>query len=906
MKHMKKSFLALLALFALLASCLTPALADTELPYTAYNYDYWDDIELAPAAYVPKGAVLGSQLTWNGEPLGDFKSPQDLCVAPDGRVYLADSGNNRIVVLSGDMTRVENVITGFENHGTADTFATPTGLAVAEDGTLYIADSMNRRVVALRSDGTLDRILEIPQLSQQVSAVGGVSYQMGTYVEGMPALARTAAVEDGEYRVVNLGADSAQELEDETTGTTYSVCAWTEGLVKPERTVSVNGATYTVAEDGKSVVRQDAKGEFTYATYDPNPQFDLFKSIGRLLNGFKPSRLSGLKGVLVEGDVLYAVADKNIVALKKDGSLKQAYAGYKVNGTAMSFTTITMVAVTEDRVYIQDLPNRIVVLDKEGDWQETITSNAIAVNAADGTQTLLTGYEKDGERLPFAGITGLEMAGGLLLVGQGNGDVAALSGQATMAVLVNDSVVKLDGETGLPVENLTQCQNGKTTERFSGVNGVALLDGKLCVGGADNRVLVLENGTAVHTAQNNCVNVLDRKDQITRVITGYDFEGRHVDFDIIAGVRGLALNSAKQLCIADNNDQLIVLDAEGNVARVAVNPDSEVLDANFLFTPLKVSVDYAGRVYCIAQNMFEGIMVFETNGDFTGFFGTIQVSISAWDKFWRKLATKEERSKQQLFIPTEFTGIDVDDEGFVYASNVDNNGEQAVRRLNPRGEDVIRKGQNSNLGGDLQFSITGNQYAGPSKIVDVVYREKGIYSLLDSRRGRIFTYDHEGNLLYIFGGLGSQSGTLDSPVAIEYASDRILALDARQSSILIYGETEYGRLINDAVGLRYDGDESQAVPLWEQVLKYNENYELANSGIGKAYLSAGDNKLAMDYLKRGMNRAYYSVAFKRYRNEQLKENINLVLSVVLLSVVLLVVFFKVIRPKIKAKRERRA
>lgn len=130
-------------------------------------------------------------------------------------------------------------------------------------------------------------------------------------------------------------------------------------------------------------------------------------------------------------------------------------------------------------------------------------------------------------------------------------------------------------------------------------------------------------------------------------------------------------------------------------------------------------MDYAGRVYCIAQNMFEGIMVFETNGDFTGFFGTISVEITAWEKFWRKLATKEERSKQQLFIPTEFTGIDIDDEGFVYASNKDTAGTQAVRRLNPKGEDVIRMGQTKNLGGDMQISGT-SQYAGASTIVDVV------------------------------------------------------------------------------------------------------------------------------------------------------------------------------------------
>lgn len=298
-------------------------------------------------------------------------------------------------------------------------------------------------------------------------------------------------------------------------------------------------------------------------------------------------------------------------------------------------------------------------------------------------------------------------------------------------------------------------------------------------------------------------------------------------------------------------------------------------------------------------------MVFETDGDFTGFYGTIAVEISAWEKFWRKLATKEERSKQQLFIPTEFTGIDIDDEGFVYASNKDTSGLQAVRRLNPRGEDVIRKGWSENLGGDIWNEGTST-YAGPSTIVDVVYRGKGIYSLLDSKRGRIITYDHEGNLLYIFGGLGTQSGTMEAPVAIESADGKMLALDSKQGTIVIFGETDYGRLINEAVGLRYDGDETQAVALWQEVLRLDENNELANTGIGKAYLSAGENKLAMEYLKRGMNRDYYSVAFKRYRNEVLKSNINAILTVVIVVIAAALLVVKVIRPRLKNRNERRA
>ena len=341
---------------------------------------------------------------------------------------------------------------------------------------------------------------------------------------------------------------------------------------------------------------------------------------------------------------------------------------------------------------------------------------------------------------------------------------------------------------------------------------------------------------------------------------------------------GVAVSRAGVLYIADSqNRRIVALNPDGTLLKIVQNPTGEALEAGYVFTPLKVCVDYADRIYCIAQKMFEGIMVFDTDGKFTGFFGTINVKISLWEKFWRRIATKEERSKQKLFIPTEFTGIAIDDDGFVYASNIDTDGVQAVKRLNPRGEDVIKKGPAENLGGDLWTGGYG-QYAGASKIVDVVYRGAGIYSLLDSRRGRVFTYDHEGNLLYIFGGLGTQNGTFVTPVAIEAAGGVVLVLDANRAAILSFAETEYGALINQAVALRYDGDETLAVEKWEQVLRLDENNELANVGIGKAYLAAGDNEQAMYYLKRGMNKSYYSVAYKRSRNALLRDNLGTFLT----------------------------
>lgn len=409
----------------------------------------------------------------------------------------------------------------------------------------------------------------------------------------------------------------------------------------------------------------------------------------------------------------------------------------------------------------------------------------------------------------------------------------------------------------------------------------------------------------VADTKNNRIVVLNNDmTETVRIIDSFVRDGAEDGFKTPNGV---CVSSNNQLYVADSdNKRIVVMTPEGEFIRLIDNPQSEILEDDFDFVPLKVTVDYADRVYCIAKNAFEGILVFENNGEFTGYFGTIDVKITLWEKFWKRLASKEERAKQQLYIPTEFTGIDIDSDGFVYASNIDADGIQGVRRLNPRGEDVIQKGENENLGGDIAFNTYG-KFGGPSEFVDVVYRGKGVYSLLDRKRGRIFTYDKEGNLLYIFGGLGTQQGTFTTPVAIEAIDDKLLVLDAYQNAVLVFAETEYGSLINDAVGLRYDGDEAEAIEKWEAVLKLDENNELANSGMGKAYLTAGDNEQAMKYLELGMNRKYYSIAYKRYRNEILTENMNVIMTVVIVLIAVLALYNKLLKEKLRKNRaEKRA
>lgn len=405
----------------------------------------------------------------------------------------------------------------------------------------------------------------------------------------------------------------------------------------------------------------------------------------------------------------------------------------------------------------------------------------------------------------------------------------------------------------------------------------------------DGKIYICDTG-------NNRILVLGSDFKLKHMIKGFVNNGNPDTFKTPSGIY---VTKDHKIYIADTDHlRVVVLDEKDALVKIIAEPQSEVLGEDFVFAPLKVAVDYAGRVYVIAKNMFQGILCFDENSAFTGFTGTINVSINSYQKFWRIFSTKAQRKSQLQFIPTEFTGIDIAPDGFLYATNVDTKGEQSIRRLNPKGQDVIKKPKTGNLSGDLSWSGTG-EYKGASRIADIVYRGDGIYSVIDTTRGRIFTYDDEGNLLYIFGGLGSQDGTFKNPAAIEIKDDKLLILDAYRGELMTFAPTQYGKLIDEAVSLRYDGEETSAVEVWKKVLKLNNNFELAYVGIGKSCLASGDNKNAMKYLKLGMNREYYSIAFKRYRDDILKDNLAYILTGILVLVLSLFVRNQVIKRRLK-------
>ncbi len=124
------------------------------------SFIYIDDGEngivdiVSPAAYKPvflaDAASMGTTLS----------EPADLFVQ-GSEIYIVDRAGGKVIITDPEF-RIEKEIAGFEWQGQTETFLNPEGVYVTADK-IYIADTGNRRIVVLNRDGACLSVITAPQ-----------------------------------------------------------------------------------------------------------------------------------------------------------------------------------------------------------------------------------------------------------------------------------------------------------------------------------------------------------------------------------------------------------------------------------------------------------------------------------------------------------------------------------------------------------------------------------------------------------------------------------------------------------------------------------------------------------------------------------------------------------------------
>lgn len=138
MRHAKRILLMLVII--LVFTMIAPIAASAETPYVTYTIDGYGTIRKTQTAYLAYETI-----TKFGEET--LSGPSDMMVTEDGLIYIADSGNKRIVVgdLNGELVQI---------IGT-DILKNPMGVYVTKDKQVYVADRDAEAVYIFDADGTL-------------------------------------------------------------------------------------------------------------------------------------------------------------------------------------------------------------------------------------------------------------------------------------------------------------------------------------------------------------------------------------------------------------------------------------------------------------------------------------------------------------------------------------------------------------------------------------------------------------------------------------------------------------------------------------------------------------------------------------------------------------------------------
>ncbi|MBP5208831.1 MAG: YIP1 family protein [Clostridia bacterium] len=363
------------------------------------------------------------------------------------------------------------------------------------------------------------------------------------------------------------------------------------------------------------------------------------------------------------------------------------------------------------------------------------------------------------------------------------------------------------------------------------------------------------------------------------------------------------------VCDTDNN-RIVVFDRDARFVRVVEKPVADEISVDDLYRPKAVAVDRSGRMYVVSASTYQGIIAMDGDGVFQGFIGAQKTSLSAWEIFWLRFQTQEQRDQKLQNVSTEYENITIDDDGMIYVTNINIKdsdqqgaitgksitGEFApVKKLNTQGNEILKRNGFFPPSGEVRINwsaSTSTNIYGPSKIVDVALGPQGTWSIIDKTRSKVFTYDENGSLLFIFGDQGSQLGNMETVSGVVYMGNDLLILDNTADNITVFKRTEYGDILISALENQKNLNYDEAADDWRGILMRNNNFDEAYVGIGKSYYREGDYQSAMKMYEAAYETSNYSTAFKQYRKDWVAKYALVVPLVVVVVIVGLYFFFR--------------
>ncbi len=374
--------------------------------------------------------------------------------------------------------------------------------------------------------------------------------------------------------------------------------------------------------------------------------------------------------------------------------------------------------------------------------------------------------------------------------------------------------------------------------------------------------------------------------RIVKLNASFEFEAAYDNNGGFSSPKGVFADDTGDIFVADTGNQVIVhLNSDGTLSEVFKKPESDLLGDDDSFNVTKLGLSPQGYLYTISSRQ---LMAIDAHNEFKGYVGTNEVGFDLTRLLIRLFASKQQKESIIDVEMEPYNNFLIADDGMIYAVAAANSSQ--IQKINAVGRNIYP-------GGYVTETVTdedGN-YESPS-FADIAVDKNGIITVLEQKKGMLYQYDREGNMLTAFGGIGNKKGKFVLPSSIAVNSEgELLVLDAGTGYIHVMEPTYFMREIIAGVTLYADGDYEKACEKWENVVSVDVNYPLANSGIAKALYKLGKTDEAMKYYSLAKDRAGMGTVFSDQRYGFFQRHFFSVVIILALSaagIILLIGFLK--------------
>lgn len=221
-----------------------PSFAKTEQSYIVGNDGVQQKI---PLAYEVSESLVSFPVSPD-----TLSEAQDICTDSKDRLYILDSGNSRVLVMSSKGEFIKEIKLKGKNK-----LSGPQGIFVDADGKIYIADTENGRILVLNASGKV-----LHELTQPKDKLYDREYPFKPIKVGVNSLGQIYAINKNDYHgfcILNAdnqfkGYFAATRLQKNATEEWIKKFASQSQKEQLGKTIPAQHTNFQIAEDGSIYV----------------------------------------------------------------------------------------------------------------------------------------------------------------------------------------------------------------------------------------------------------------------------------------------------------------------------------------------------------------------------------------------------------------------------------------------------------------------------------------------------------------------------------------------------------------------------------------------------------------------------------------------------------------------------